>query len=67
MAALAIPGVLLLFLGPVLARLFVRRGDWRALARFLQAAGVAMIVAALLVRPVRDAIDDRGDTVGVMP
>lgn len=57
MVGLAFPGALLLFLGPALARMARRGRDARGLARILQAVGVALIVAALLVRPSRPELD----------
>ncbi|HEX5724065.1 MAG TPA: hypothetical protein VFX98_01295 [Longimicrobiaceae bacterium] len=51
MIALALAGAFLLFAGPFLARLLVRGRDARGLGRVLQALGIALLLAALLLRP----------------
>lgn len=51
MLALAIPGLIMLLTGHLIARLVVRAGDPIALTRMLQLVGILLLVAALLARP----------------
>ena len=48
---LGVSGAALLLAGPFVARLVVRRGDPMGLGWVLQAVGILLLVAALLVRP----------------
>ncbi len=51
MLLLALAGIALLLTGPLLARWMGRAEDAAGLGRIIQAVGIVLLLAALLVRP----------------